>query len=274
MIVDGRAYAEDILSAVRARIAPLGRTPVVRAVSVQPSPATESYLKIKMARAEAAGMTLEVVRLPDSASKEDVSAALNAPGADAALLQLPVPEPLYQSGILETIPIEKDADVLSAAAYARFDAGEPGALTPPVAAGVLEILDRAGVDISGMRAVVVGRGQLVGKPAATVLLRRGAQVSVIHRSTPPEEQERLLKEADVIVSGAGVAHLIKPGMVKPGAVLIDAGTSGSAGGVAGDVDPACADLASLFTPVPGGVGPVAVACLFQNVATLLTKEQS
>lgn len=267
MIVDGRKLASDILAEVKASVAP--RVPVVRAITVQPGAATQSYLRIKMQKAEQGGMRMDVVPLPDEATEEDIITAINGPGADAVIVQLPIPERLDLERVLSAIPTEKDADVLSAASYARFDENVSGALVPPVAAGVWEILVRSGVDVTGKKTVVVGKGQLVGKPCGTLLERNGALVSYIRRSTDPDERARLFMEADIVVSGAGAAHIIKPDMVKEGVVLIDAGTSGSKGGVAGDIDPACAEKASIFTPVPGGVGPVAVSCLFKNVAALV-----
>lgn len=266
MRVDGRKMASTILAEVRAAL--LGKTPVVRAVVVRPSPATMSYLAIKTQRAEEGGMRLEVVRVEEE-TEAAVAAAVEAPGADAVIVQLPIPEELPLESLLARIPIHKDADVLSERAYARFDADVPGALVPPVAQGVWEILSRSGVDVRGKNAVVVGRGQLVGKPCATLLERNGASVSVITRSTSEEEKRALLQAADIVVSGAGKAHLITPELVKGGVVLIDAGTSGQGGGVAGDIHPDCEAKASVFTPVPGGVGPVAVSCLFFNTARLL-----
>jgi methylenetetrahydrofolate dehydrogenase (NADP+) / methenyltetrahydrofolate cyclohydrolase len=263
MIVDGRTIASDILKAVKETV---GETPLlVRAIVVAPSPATESYLKIKTARAEEAGMRLEALKLPESASEEEVIAAIHMPGADAVIVQLPIPEHLYTEKILNETPVTKDADVLSAAAYERFENNEPGALVPPVAGAVAEVLLRANVSLAGKKTVVVGRGKLVGKPVAVLLKRMGAEVTVIHRST--ENKEELYRSADIIVSGVGSAHLITPDLIKEGAVLIDAGTSGAYGGVAGDFHPDCATKASVFTPVPGGIGPIAVACLFKNVAS-------
>ncbi len=265
-IIDGRAMASAILAEVREKLA--GKTPVVRAVVVHPSPATESYLKIKMQRAEEGGMRLEVVRV-DEETDDAVMAAVARPGADAVIVQLPIPEHLDLERILASIPVGMDPDVLSAASYARFDEGVAGALVPPVAQGVWEMLTRSKVEVLGRSVVVIGRGQLVGKPCATLLSRAGAEVTVITRSTSEEERSRALKAADIVVSGAGQAHIVTPDMVKDGVVLIDAGTSGSKGGVAGDIDPACAEKAALLSPVPGGVGPVAVACLFLNTAKLM-----
>ncbi len=265
MIIDGRAIAGDILDETKAALA--GRTAVVRAVAITPSAATLSYLSIKEDSAARAGMALDVVQLPETATEDDIIAAVTAPGADAVLVQLPIPEMLDLDRVLSSIPVEKDADVLSALARARFDADEDGALLPPVAGAVNEILARTGVSIAGKKTVVVGRGRLVGKPCATMLAHAGADLTVIDKGT--EHPETILCDADIIVSGAGRAHFITPDMVKDGAVLIDGGTSGTSGTVAGDFHPDCAEKASVFTPVPGGVGPVAVACLFLNTARLL-----
>jgi methylenetetrahydrofolate dehydrogenase (NADP+)/methenyltetrahydrofolate cyclohydrolase len=267
MIVDGRAIASAILSEVNASLG--GRSTIVRAVVVRPSPATQSYLRIKKSRAEEGGMTLEVVKLRDEATEEEIIEAVKAPGGDAVIVQLPIPEHLNWQRVLNEIPLTQDADVLSEAAYARFMDNEPGALVPPVAAGIVEILTRSGVDVKGKKTTVVGKGKLVGLPTGTVLERMGAQVTFVIKETPEEEKLALLKEADMVISGAGAAHIIRPDMLKEGVILVDAGTSGSGGGVAGDMHPDCAEKASLFTPVPGGVGPVAVSCLFKNTASLL-----
>jgi len=267
MIVDGRTIASAILSEVSASIG--GRTTIVRAVVVRPSPATQSYLRIKKSRAEEGGMTLEVVKLRDEATEEEIIEAVKAPGADAVIVQLPIPEHLNWQRVLNEIPLDKDADVLSDEAYARFMDNVPGALVPPVAAGIVEILARSGIEVKGKKTTVVGKGKLVGLPTGTVLERMGAEVSFVVKETGEEEKLALLKEADMVISGAGAAHIIRPEMLKEGVVLVDAGTSGSGGGVAGDMHPDCAQKAALFTPVPGGVGPVAVSCLFKNTAHLL-----
>lgn len=265
MIIDGRQIASEILSDVASA---LPRTPVVRAIVVSPSAATESYLSIKEARAENAGMHLEIVRMPESATTEDVIEAVLEPGCDALIVQLPLPAHLDQQTILAAIPESKDADVLSEVAYARFVAGVEGALVPPVAGALAEILLREGVDPSGKRAVVVGQGRLVGEPCSEWLRSRGATVSVLTRESGDLS---ILKDADIIVSGAGAPGIITPAHIKPGVVLIDAGTSEQGGAIVGDAMSECAEVASVFTPVPGGVGPIAVACLFRNVGTLLER---
>lgn len=266
MIVDGKSIAADILASVKKEMITHGLTPVVRAVNVCPTKATESYLKIKAAKAGEAGMRLEVERLHDDASTEEVVQAVRVPGADAVIVQLPLPVSIQQKEVCDALPVQKDADVLSSVAYEAFVKGEEHALLPPVVAAIVEVLSRAGIDPNGMNVAVVGGGVLVGKPAAVELERLGAKVTVFRKG----DDLTALREADIVVSGAGVPGLITPTYLRQGVVLIDAGTSESAGALAGDMDPACADVAAVFTPVPGGVGPVAVACLFRNVAKLVS----
>jgi methylenetetrahydrofolate dehydrogenase (NADP+)/methenyltetrahydrofolate cyclohydrolase len=216
-------------------------------------------------------MHMEVVRLPDEATEGDVVEAIHAPGAQAVIVQLPLPREYDTIGIVNQIPEHLDADVLSERAYARFEKGEADALIPPVGAAVLEVVRHIGIAMKGKKTVVVGRGRLVGRPVATVLSRLGAEVTVVSKETPEEERRELYKRADVLVSGAGAAHSITPELITDGVVLIDAGTSGTGGNVSGDIHPDCAKKASYFTPVPGGVGPIAVSCLFRNTALLVAR---
>lgn len=210
-------------------------------------------------------MRLEVVRLEDAATLEDVHAAVRAPGADAVIVQLPLPSSIDTQAALDAIPRSQDADVLSSFAYEHFVSGNADALFPPVVAALEEVLERADVSPKDKHIVVVGKGRLVGEPVA-LWLSRFSSVDTITRDSGDLS---LLKEADLVVLGAGEAGLVKPEHLKEGVVLIDAGTSESDGAIKGDADPSCATVASVFTPVPGGMGPIAVACLFKNVAALL-----
>ncbi|MDB5265198.1 MAG: bifunctional methylenetetrahydrofolate dehydrogenase/methenyltetrahydrofolate cyclohydrolase [Parcubacteria group bacterium] len=271
MNIDGRAIAADILGKVRADLALLPKPPVVRAIVMQPSAATESYLKVKSSRARDAGMELEVIAIPEDHVTTDVLAAMNERGADAMLVQLPLPSHIDTQSILDAIALEQDADVLSTLAHALFESGNEQALLPPVVDAVKEILMRSNIEPKGKRVTVVGKGWLVGEPCAAWLRNQGSEVTVVTRETETAEFVSALKNAEIIISGAGVAGLIKPEHLSEGVVLIDAGTSESGGSIAGDADPSCADIASVFTPVPGGVGPLAVACLFRNVSILVQR---
>lgn len=262
MEVHGRDIAADILLRTRTRVEALGRVPNVHAVVVAPTPATESYLRIKSAKAKDAGMELVVTKLPDTATTEMVIETISSLTTDAIIVQLPLPPSIDTEQVLAAIPRELDADCLSKVSRER------GALLlPPVAAAVHEICVRMNVSLEEKKAVVIGGGWLVGLPVAAYLRAEGVDVTIATRET--ENLKELLSTADVVVSGAGVAGLITPDLLKQGVVLIDAGTSESNGTLKGDADPACAQVASVYTPVPGGVGPIAVACLFENVALLV-----
>ncbi len=254
MIIDGRALAKEVLARTKVRAEALGRQPLVVAyVAGEPTPATRSYLNIKKKSAEASGCIFE--ERTNSTFFKD---------ADAAIIQLPTPPEAMV--LLDSIEVGKDADVLSKSAREKFGRGDTDALLPPVVGAIAEIFERYAVAVAGKRVVVVGAGFLVGAPSTLWLKQKGALVEVATSKT--EDLAGTLRSADIIISGVGSPHLIKPDMLKEGVVLIDAGTSESGGVLAGDADPACESLCSLFTPVPGGIGPLAVAKLFENAVTL------
>lgn len=289
MIIDGRKMAKEILARARARADKLARRPLVVALTSSDTPATRSYLAIKTKKAEEAGCVLKVIQFDLSRginnlmlSRQVVDSAENA---DAVIVQLPLPAGIETKAVCDAIPVSKDADVLSSLARAKFemrDLRNPS-LLPPVVGAVREIFLRNNIDVKGkpsfakgygvaMKAVVIGTGFLVGAPVATWLKQQGAMVEVIANPSEFAVARATLATADIIISGAGSPHLIKPEMLKQGVVLIDAGTSESNGVVVGDADPVCADKCSLFTPVPGGVGPLVVACLFENAVALAERE--
>ncbi len=257
MIVDGRAIAQEILARAKTRADKLARPPLVVALVASDTPVTRSYLAIKAKRATDAGCTFETRAL-----------RANFDDADAVIVQLPVPMGMNQKEICDTIPVSKDADVLSSVARAEFEMKglRNLSLLPPVVGAVREIFLQNNVNSKGKKAVVIGSGWLVGDPCAKWLKQQGADVSVL--TSKSDNLSEALADADIIISGTGSPHLVKPDMLKEGVVLIDAGTSESSGVLVGDADPSCAAKCSLFTPVPGGIGPLAVACLFSNVVTL------
>ncbi len=207
--------------------------------------ATDSFVKIKTRVAERLGV--EVVRgeLADLVQS-----------CDGIIVQLPHPN---ADELIAAIPSEKDLDAISPKPLVHT----------PVAGAISEVLVRGNVSALGKTAVVVGKGRLVGAPAAELLKELGAHVTVITQS---EGSLSALKDADIVVLGAGEPGLVKPDMLKEGVVLIDAGTSEAAGKLAGDADPACAEVASIFTPVPGGIGPIAVAMIFKNLFQLAKRD--
>ncbi len=235
MIVDGKQIAEEVVAQIGSAL--LGRTLAV--VLNEGDAPTRSFVKIKERVAAQLGVVVQKFAPADFAQ---------ALLCDAVVVQLPIDN---ADALLAQIPPSKDID------------NNPA---PPVAAAVEEILKRS--NVTSGSAVVVGEGRLVGKPVAELLRAKGFVVQVVSL-----EQGSLqdIKNADVVVSGAGSPGLIKPDMLKSGVVLIDAGTSEQAGKLVGDCDPACAEVASVFTPTPGGVGPIAVAMLFKNFAELTKK---
>jgi 5,10-methylene-tetrahydrofolate dehydrogenase/methenyl tetrahydrofolate cyclohydrolase len=256
MVINGRAIAQEILHDVRTVLA--GAPCTMRAIAVAPTAATRSYLRIKHKAALEAGITLHIVELPESVSQDELIEEVRQP-ADGVIVQLPLPLHLSVDAVVNAIPAHKDADVLS------DEAKERKLVSAPVAGAVEEILTRAGISVKGKQVVVIGKGRLVGIPVSQRLRDLGAVVSTYDEH---DFTGTVLKEAEIVVSGAGVPHLVKPDMLTRGVALIDAGTSEQSGVLVGDIDPACVALASAFTPVPGGVGPVTVARLMHNTAEL------
>ena len=267
MIINGKQITTDVLAQVREGVLSLPHTPVVRAVTVAPSAATRSYLRIKQKKAAEAGMILETIELQEDCGTDEVIHAVLTEGADAIIVQLPLPPSINTHEVLQHIPLQKDADILSDKAKEAFTHTQ--GLLPPVVGAVKEILERADVAVAGKKVYVLGKGQLVGLPVSQWLSASGAEVTVLGKE---DTDLSVLQEADIVVSGVGQAGLIHKEHVREGVVLIDAGTSESEGSIVGDMDPGCALVASVFTPVPGGVGPVAVAYLFKNVLELMQSE--
>lgn len=266
MLLNGRAIAKEILDETAQRVALLGRPVRLGILSIAPDAVTEQYLSVKQKRASEAGIEVVIERFAADAAEHRLHDSVDrlAIETDAVVVQLPVPTGVDTLALCERIPLNRDADVLSSAAYDSFIAG-PG-LVPPVASAVSELLARVPVTPMGLRAAVVGNGKLVGAPVAAWLSREGASVAVYTLETGLAED--CLREADIVVSGAGVAGLIGADMLSSTAVVIDAGTSEQGGVVVGDVDPRAEASVRAFSPVPGGVGPVAVACLLRNAVAL------
>ncbi|MBX2866609.1 bifunctional 5,10-methylenetetrahydrofolate dehydrogenase/5,10-methenyltetrahydrofolate cyclohydrolase [Candidatus Kaiserbacteria bacterium] len=258
MIINGRDIAADIRADIAQRVTALGRTPRLTIFSCDPNFETRKYLGLKERVAREVGIDTEVRVLPKETTTEElVSAIEGATETDGIILQLPLPKHIATDTVIKAILSEHDIDALNP---------ETRGVLPPVAEACREILVRHNVSVQGVSAVVVGEGRLVGRPVAQMLRDMGAKVAVLtHESS---EGEELLKTADVIVSGAGDPGFIKPDMIKEGVVLLDAGTSEDGGVLVGDADPLCSEKAGLFTPVPGGIGPITVAVLLRNLIIL------
>jgi len=220
--------------------------------------ASASFVKIKERVADKLQVVVVCENLTQkSTTKEALRAVERLSKACAGIIvQLPLPKQINVEEILASLPTNKDVDAVGPSQTI---------VRPPVAEAISEIFVRSGVTARNKHAVVVGAGRLVGAPAAQLLKDLGAHVSVITESRGSFDE---LHDADIVVLGAGQPGLIKPEMLREGVVLIDAGTSEASGRLVGDADPRCADAASVFTPVPGGIGPIAVAMLFKNLFAL------
>ncbi len=261
MIVDGRKIAEEIRGKLKAQIEKRKINARLAIVYLGHDPVIEKFISVKKKFAEAIGVQIKIYNILDFPSY-----------ADGIIVQLPLPAGYDIDKVLARIPPEKDVDAL----------GLKPLVDAPVAAAVREILEKYNVDARNKKILVIGQGRLVGKPVAEMFQRAGADVRVADINT--KDISSMTLDSEIIVSGVGVPALVKSEMIKEGVILIDAGTSeGPSTGFGaapstesgtnlrfvGDIDPACAAKASLFTPTPGGLGPITVAMIFKNLLKLI-----
>jgi len=227
---------------------------------------SKRYVGLKKKMAERAGIDVVVHHFPEDITPEELEKNIKETVAlyDGYIIQLPLPVHIDTSAMLDLIPIEKDVDMLSSSSMRAYYADATN-LLPPVIGVFAEILARHAIDVRGKQVVVVGYGKLVGKPAEHWFKKEGADVTVIDKG---DDLLSAAKGADIIALGVGSPSLLKPDMIKEGVVILDAGTSEDGGALKGDADPACAEKASLFTPVPGGIGPMTVVMLLKNLLIL------
>ncbi|WBQ10627.1 bifunctional methylenetetrahydrofolate dehydrogenase/methenyltetrahydrofolate cyclohydrolase FolD [Hyphomonadaceae bacterium ML37] len=275
VLIDGKAAASEVDAAARecalALAERLGRKPCLAVVLVGEDSASQVYVRNKIRRTEAAGMTSLEHRLPASVSQDEVLALvarLNADaGVDGILVQLPLPDGLDDTAVVQAIDPAKDVDGLTAASAGALVLGAPG-LRPCTPSGCVYLARRALGDLSGRHVVVIGRSILVGKPAALLFLQADCTVTLAHSRT--RDLPALTRQADILVAAAGRAGMVWADWIKPGATVIDVGINRVDGPdgtsrLAGDVDfEAALDIAGFITPVPGGVGPMTIAMLLIN----------
>jgi len=269
-IVDGKAIAQQVRADVAREVAAFteqtGAPPGLATVLVGDDPASDVYISGKQRASAEVGIEGFDHRLPAGSSQEEVADLLRRLDDDlrvnGIILQLPVPDQLDAAALTALIDPSKDVDGLTPVSAGLLAQGRPG-LRPATPSGVIELLDRHGVELQGAEAVVLGRSLLVGRPLAFLLLERHATVTVCHSRT--RDLAAVCARADVLVAAVGVPRLVGPEFVKPGAAVIDVGINRTADGLVGDVDfDAVRERAGLLTPVPGGVGPMTVAMLLRN----------
>jgi methylenetetrahydrofolate dehydrogenase (NADP+) / methenyltetrahydrofolate cyclohydrolase len=266
--LDGRAVADAIAERVSARVAALPRPPKLVFVRVGEDPASASYVRSKQRLARRVGVDAETLVLPEATDQatlmETVVGVVEDDSVDGVLVQLPLPAHLDEAPVLEAIDPDKDVDGFHAVNVGRLWSGLPG-LVPCTPLGLEAICDHYGIDLQGQRVVIVGRSNLVGKPAAALFLRRHATVTLAHSRT--RDLGSVIGEADVVIAAVGRAGIVQGAMVKPGAAVLDVGMSRVDGTIVGDVAPDVWDVAGAVTPMPGGTGLVTVAMVVQNTVT-------
>ncbi len=232
--------------------------------------ASVKYIEEKKKACENLGIGFELFGYPENISQEELKEKVLALGRDplvtGMLIQLPLPKDIQTQEILDLIPFEKDVDVLSSARLESF-ASSDDPLFPPTVRAISLLLKETGANLKEKQVVVVGAGRLVGSPVMTWLSKQRIRFNLVRQST--QNKEEILKQADVIISGVGKKNLITGAMIKEGVVVIDAGKSVEAGEASGDVEQESVfRKASFLSPVPGGVGPLTVACLIDNLVSL------
>ena len=262
--MDGKALAERIRAEVAAEVAQLGNLGLATLL-VGDDLASAIYIRLKHAAADEVGIASTDLRLPVETSEQELLdhvAELNADEAvDGILVQLPLPAHIDEARVVRAIDPIKDVDGSHPLNAGQLYLGRP-TLVPATPIGILTLLDEYEIPLEGAKAVVVGRSNIVGKPVAQLLLQRNATVTVCHTRTADLTRET--SSADVLVVAAGRTALVTAGMVKAGAAVIDVGINRTDAGLVGDVDPGAMEIAAFMTPVPGGVGPMTIACLLQN----------
>lgn len=278
MYIDGRKVAEEIQEDLKERALHAPVPISLAIVCMGEDPATTHFMAAKKKFGIAVGISVVIEKADIKESTKDIVHRIISLSQihRAIIVQLPLPAHIDTDLVLAAIPPRADVDVLSLATKRDVKNGT-STFVPPVLGAIRKIFGSARVSLSGKRVVVIGQGRLVGIPVSEWLTQEGISHEVITKDT--SNAADIIQNADVVITGIGVPRYITPGMTKDGVVLIDAGTSEerreerqegkqgtvSAQKIVGDCDPACGEMASVFTPVPGGVGPVTVAMLFENV---------
>ncbi len=266
-IIDGKKIAKQLLEEISIKASALNFKPVLCDILIGTDPVSDSFVRIKAKIAESCGITFKRIDLPESADLKAIGAEIEKIKTLANLrgliFQLPLPISLPKEQVLDLLPENLDVDCISQINSNKFYSGN-AVFIPPTAAAILTILDSLNLNLKEKNILVIGSGALVGKPVAYLLKKRGLTVTVAGKKTP--DLTSVTKIADVIILGAGSASLLNSSMCKNEAVIIDAGTSESEGSVVGDADfKSFSNTNCKITPVPGGVGPVTVAKLLDNV---------
>jgi len=271
LLLDGVALRDLTVKRVAEQVRALGATPTLATVLIGEDAPSQVYVRNKHRQAQLAGMNSRNEMLPADVAQDRAESLVRSladdPAVTGILVQQPVPGHLDGEALLALIPPNKDVDGLTVASMGRLMRGEDS-LVPCTPLGVLRLLEHYGATTAGARAVVVGRSSLVGMPLAVLLARKGVDATVTVAHSRTRDLAAVCREADIVVSATGQARSIGRDHVKPGAWVIDVGISRTSDGLVGDVDfDAVQSVAAAITPMPGGTGPMTVACLIENTLT-------
>ncbi|MBP9760028.1 MAG: bifunctional 5,10-methylenetetrahydrofolate dehydrogenase/5,10-methenyltetrahydrofolate cyclohydrolase [Candidatus Pacebacteria bacterium] len=273
MLIDGKSIARELRTALHERVRALGRRLTLGVVVVEETPEIHKFVELKQKCGEEVGVAVEVFAMDrmQHTTENLLQIVLHATREyDGLIVQLPLPHGLDLESLLSIYPLSHDVDVIGHMAYQQFKEGRLP-FNPPVVAAIAEILHREGVRLADRRVLVIGEGRLVGAPATIWAERMGARVKTVNKTT--ERFDEWARGADIVICGAGAPGIIHPDNIKEGVIILDAGTSESEGVLRGDADPACAGKARIFTPTPGGIGPITVAKVFENLLTLMALKE-
>jgi len=269
-VIDGKTVAATLRTRIAARVGTLPFRPGLAVVLVGDDTASAVYVRSKDRAANAAGIAARTIRLPAGTSEDALLtqvARLNADQSiDGILVQLPLPAHIRQRAVIEAVDPEKDVDGFHPLNFGKLAAGEPS-LVPCTPLGVMKLLDEAGTQLAGARALVLGRSAIVGRPMAALLVGANATVTVAHSRT--RELAAECRRAEVLIAAVGKPEMVRGDWIAPGATVIDVGINRlDDNRLVGDVSFAEAvEIAGAITPVPGGVGPMTIACLLENTLT-------
>jgi len=272
VVMDGNGLRDEIVAGLRDRIEAANSPDICLAtVLVGDDAPSQRYVRMKHKKASEAGLTSRHVDLEATATQAEVESVVRGLALDDSvhgiLVQLPLPDGLNPEPVIDLIPPKKDVDGLTERSMGRLVRGRPG-LVGCTPLGVMRLLERYDIETSGKRAVVIGRSTLVGLPLSLLLARKGVDATVTMAHSRTADMAAVVREADIVVGAAGQARMITADMVKPGATVIDVGVSRTEDGIVGDVDyEPVSDVAGWVTPMPGGTGPMTIACLMENTLT-------
>lgn len=279
-ILDGKSLAASIRAELKARVAALvqrGVRPGLGVILAGDDDASRVYVRNKTLAAAEIGVHSELHEfkrdVTESVLLQKIDSLNRNPAVHSILVQLPLPKHVDSACVLEAVAPQKDVDGFHGANLGALVAGRPG-VVPCTPAGVMRLIEHAGVPLAGRQAVVIGRSNIVGKPVALLLLQKDASVTICHSKS--KNLDAMTKQADILVAAVGRAKLVTAAMVKPGACVIDVGVNRLADGkLAGDVDfDAVKNIAGWITPVPGGVGPMTIAMLLENCLRAASRDES